>query len=241
MTRKLETDLGHLGEVERALLRHIGEHRFTVPLVLERLFRMNAAALERLLTPLVRQPAALIGVDRLLGTDTARYSLTQLGVRTLQHLGEGHAGLASGPGSDQAAKRSLAMLWYCCMGKQRKQFLGGSAVRERYGDLLPSSPHALLPSSNKETLERLYVPSPRMLASDVARHVSLDLTRRALAKPEVRAWIARGRYRIVILVDNDARLAELQSAIERRLLDASVPVHYERIECAANREATDAA
>ena len=70
-----------------------------------------------------------------------------------------------------------------------------------------------------------------MLASDVARHVSLDLTRRALSEPTVRAWIAHGRYRIVLIADDETRIAELQGATEGRLLEASIPVHYALVQC----------
>jgi len=64
MTRNLEIELGYLGEVERALLRHIGQHRFTVPLVLERLFRMDAKQLECLLAPLASWRPRLAAAGR---------------------------------------------------------------------------------------------------------------------------------------------------------------------------------
>jgi len=197
---------------------------------------MNAARLERLLAPLSQGPAPLLSIYRKAGSNLAMYTLTEAGVCVLQELGEAHACSQAGPGPQQAVERSLSMLYYCCMGAERFGFLNRGAVRERFGDQLPASPHALIKTGNYEIIERLYVPSSRMLASDVARHVSLDFTQRALSEPTVRAWIARGRYRIMLIADDEARIAELQGAIERRLLDASVPVRYALVQCEGDVE-----
>ncbi len=222
-----QLELDQLGEVERALLRHIAQHRFTLTCVLRRLFRMSGSELRERLTPLVEGSAALLCTETIPGSKQLAYSLNDLGMEAMCLMGECQCVLHAGAGSNHIMERALSTLWYCNMGERKLGYLDGSTTRQRFGDLLPASPHTVSRNSGKEIVERLYIPSPHMLASDVARHVSLDLSRRALAEPEVRAWISHGRYSIALLADESNRLDELRSAIERRLLDASVPVHYE--------------
>jgi len=226
-TERTQLALEQLGEVERAILKHIAQHRFTLTCVLRQLFRMSANELSERLAPLTSGSSALLLREEIPDSEQHAYSLSDRGVEAMSLLCEHRCLLHAGTGTNHILERALSTLWYCSMGERRLSYLDGSATRERFGDLLPASPHTVSRVADKEVVERLYIPSSHMLASDVARHVSLDLTRRALAEPEVRAWISRGRYHIALLADEEQRLVELRSATERRLLDASVPVHYE--------------
>lgn len=208
------------------IIRHIGLHRLSLRVTLEKLFFNNSeTACDNVITRL-RNSGRIQAVRGLPG----RYSYYQL--TTQEATAQGfppERAKALGP---QALHEHLAVLWFCCMEKTPRYRLEKQKVQQLLR-MDADAPFCAEEGAKERggIVHRLFIPGPKAQDSytieKIRQHV-LELQQLS-PLPNVRYsladWVRERRYAITILTDQATRRSRFNEIIKKENLRAIIPVY----------------
>lgn len=206
-----------MNDRDNKILRHIGLYHVSLRAVIEHLF-FDGKSCDDVLRRLIAE-------GRIQATKSAGgfsyYRLTLSEARA-RKSGEHHSRAKF---SSSAARKHLAVLWFCCMSNPRRFIIDRNALKNILGrgkglGLPHCWEHA---KDNRKLIHRLYTPGPNSGDEDVVRTIAADADE-GIAHDKTADFIVSGLYSFTILVETPQRANSLRQLILRRAPDLPLSV-----------------
>lgn len=201
-----------LSPMNMAIVKHVGLYRLTFPIVVERLFcKARGGIGGTVLSELAR--AGFLRhhkkvADGAFPGSIAYYTLTPRGAR-IAGVSDDRGAVMGAP----AVRSHLAVLWFCCLGEQRRHRLEPSELRAAFGDDAPY-PNVAFCIGEEDEGPKIY----RVYESTTNVALSIKRLRAAIAKlwesPQLRPWLMSGDLGFAVLAETRAKCGHLTSALK---------------------------
>jgi len=204
-------------ERDNKILRHIGLYHVSLRAVIEHLF-FDGNSCDDVLRRLIAE--GRIQASKSAG-GFSYYRLTLPEARA-RKSGEHHS---RDKFSSSAARKHLAVLWFCCMSNPRRFIIDRKALSNILGRGKGLGlPHCWEPGKNdRKIIHRIYTPGPNSGDEDLVRTLLRDANE-GIAHEKAADFILSGLFIFHVLVETPQRAASLRQLINRRAPDLPLPV-----------------
>jgi len=206
---------------DERILKHVALYRVSIRAVIEHLF-FDGKSCDDVINRLVTKEKALT-VEKLANRISYyRLSLTAARTRGVQENRARPQGVQT-----RSLRRTLAMLWFCCMEEKIRYRMERNVLTQFFGDSHGLGvPHCWEPTDNNSKLiYRVYTPGPNTPPDDVVRTLRVD-AERAIADPKMARFVLPRLYMFAVLVEHPDRKTVLLEQLKRSTA-LPVPVRIE--------------
>jgi hypothetical protein len=201
------------------ILKHVALYRISIRAVIEHLF-FDGKSCDDVINRLVKDN--MLTVEKLPNRISYyRLSLNAARTRGVQENRARPTGVQT-----RALRRTLAMLWFCCMGTNLRHRIERNMLTKFFGDAHGLGvPHCWEGTPTGKLIHRVYTPGPNTPPDDVVRTLRVD-SDRAITHRLVSRFILQRSYCFAVLVEHPGRKAVLLEQLARSS-PLAVPVTIE--------------
>lgn len=194
---------------DERILAHVGLYRLSIRAAIERLFFEDKSC-DDVINRLVARDRALT-VDRL----PNRISYYKLSLAAARARGIQENRAESRGVRTRSLRRSVAVLWFCCMGTVIRHKIERNKLTQLFGRAPGLGiPHCWEQQPSGRAVYRIYTPGPNTPTDEIVRTLRAD-SEAAIAHEKLAPLIIADRYVFAVLVETPERKTQLEEHLQR--------------------------